>query len=227
MYLFSFIFIKQALLQISRISVFSPKIIIMKKLLTILSVALLLSSCNSWKFIGEYDHDVNFSKFKTFGLLTWDPHNDKEVSPKIKKYILLSIKDQLEARGYVYQKDNAELLVSVFILVTEETSYSAYANHYAGYSGYGSVGIGVGIGSGGTSVGVVGYGMPTTYPYTVMKHDYNVGTVVVDVLNSATKRIVWQGVATGRTPQEESGESKVQKDVNRLFLTFPKKKVKR
>jgi len=93
---------------------------------------------------------------KLFGLLSWDPVNDKEVSPQTKQYILMSIKDEMESRGYIYQKDNAALQISIFIVVQEETSYSAYSNHYAGYSGYGSIGVGVGVGTGGTSVGVVG-----------------------------------------------------------------------
>lgn len=199
----------------------------MKKLFLPLILITILSSCNSWKFIGEYDHDVDFSNFKTFGLLSWDPVNDKEVSPQTKQYILMSIKNEMESRGYIYQKDNADLQISIFVIVQEETSYSAYSDHYAGYSGYGSIGVGVGVGSGGTSVGVVGYGMPGMYPYTAVKHDYNVGTVVIDLLDHSKKKLVWQGVATGRITNEEAKEGNVQRDIGRLFQTLPVKKVKK
>ncbi len=161
----------------------------MKKIILPILLITFLSSCNSWKFISEYDHDTDFSKYKTFGLLSWDPVNDKEVSPQTKQYILMSIKDEMESRGYIYQKDNAALQISIFIVVQEETSYSAYSNHYAGYSGYGSIGVGVGVGTGGTSVGVVGYGMPSMYPYTAVKHDYNIGTVVIDLLDHSKKKL--------------------------------------
>ncbi len=200
----------------------------MKKIIFIIPLLIIfLSSCNPWKFLGEYDHDVDFSTYKTFGLLSWDPVNDKQVSPQTKEYLLMSIKDELESRGYIYQKDDADLQVSIFIIIQEKTSYSAYSDHYAGYSGYGSIGVGVGVGTGGASVGVVGYGMPGMYPYTAVKHDYNVGTVVVDLLDHSKKKLVWQGVATGRLANEEAKEGNVKRDIGRLFQTLPVKKVKK
>ena len=198
----------------------------MKKLIFPLLI-LLLSSCSSWKFVAEYDHDADFNAYKTFGLLNWDPHNDKVMSPQTKQYILMAIKNELEARGYVYQKTGADLQVSVFAIVEEETSYSAYADHYAGYTGYGAIGVGVSVGTGGAGVGVVGYGTGSMYPYTAVTHDYNVGTVVIDLLDDAKKLIVWQGVASGRITAEEVSEQRVKKDVGRLFATLPIKKVKK
>jgi len=189
-------------------------------------VLILLYSCNSWKFVAEYDHEVDFSAYKTFGLLNWDPHNDEVVSPQTKKYILTSIKNELEARGYVYLETNADLQVSVFAIVQEETNYAAYTNHYAGYSGYGAVGVGVGVGSGGAGVGVVGYGMQA-YPYTVYKNDYNIGTLVIDLLDHSKKQIIWQGVTTGRLNNEAAAEGSVNSDIGRLFAKMPVKKVKK
>lgn len=198
----------------------------MKKFILPLMIVLFLSSCNPWKFVGEYDHNVDFDQYKTFGLLNWDPTNDKVVRPETKKYILMAIKDQMEQRGYTYQENGADLMVSVFVLVQEETSYSAYANHYAGYSGYSSVAVGVGVGSGGVGVAAYGYGMPT-YPYTAMSHDYNVGTMIVDLLDSSKKRQVWQGVASGRLARDQVSEKSVNKDMGRLFAKYPVAKVKK
>lgn len=199
----------------------------MKKLLIPFVIILFLSSCSTWKMVGEYDHDADFTTYKTFGLLSWDPHNDKEVSPRTKKIMLMAIKDEMEARGYVYQENNADLQISIFVIVQEETSYSAYAGHYAGYTGYGSVAVGVSVGSGGVGVGAVGYGMATTYPYTVVNHDYNVGTVIVDLWDSSKKKLIWQGVASGRITNEEAKEGKAKSKFGRLFLTLPVKKVKK
>ncbi|MFK5856777.1 MAG: DUF4136 domain-containing protein [Bacteroidota bacterium] len=200
----------------------------MKKFILPLIIILFLSSCNTWKFVGEYDHDVDFSKYKTFGLLNWERHNDDQVSQQTKKFILMSIKHEMEVRGYVYQENNADLQVSVFIIISEETSYSAYASQMAGYGGYGSVGVGIGVGSGGASVGVVGYGMAGgLYPYTAVKHDYNVGTFVIDLMDPKLKRIVWQGLAQGRVEHEEAKEKNVKKDVARLFNTLPVEKQKK
>ena len=197
----------------------------MKKLIFPLLIILFLSACNPWKFVSEYNHNVDFTNYKTFGLLNWDPVNDKVVNTQTKEYILMSIKDEMEKRGYIYQKADAELQVSVYVVVQEETSYSGYNNHYAGYNGYSSIAVGVGVGSGGVGVGAVGYGMPM-YPYSVVKHDYNMGTVVVDLLDHSKKQIVWQGVATGRIARETARESNVKRDIGRLFKKLPVKKIK-
>jgi len=197
----------------------------MKKIILPLLI-IFLASCNPWKYLGEYDHEVDFSTFKTFGLLNWERSNDEQVSPETKKYILMAIKDELESRGYVYQKKDADLQVSVFIIINEETSYSAYSDHIAGYAGYGGVAVGVGVGAGGTSVGAYGYGI-NTYPYTAVKHDYNVGAFVVDLLDHSKKKTVWQGLAKGRIAHDQANESSVSNRVGRLFGSFPVKKVKK
>jgi len=194
----------------------------MKKLLIPL-LFIFLVSCNPWKYVGEYDHETDFSNYKTFGLLNWEKHNDEQVDSETKQYILLAIKDELEKRGYTYQKKDADLQVSVFIIINEKTSYSAYANQYAGYGGYG--GVAIGVGSGGAGVGAYGYGI-NQYPYTVVNHDYNVGSFVVDLLDASKKKIVWQGLAQGRIANKKPDEGSVKERVGRLFGSFPVKKVK-
>jgi hypothetical protein len=196
------------------------KKIIISAFLTII----FLSSCSSWKYAAEYDHKADFNQYKTFGLLNWDPQNDKVISPQTKKYILTALKEELESRGYTYKENGADLQVSVFAIVQQETNYAAYQDHYAGY--YGPVSVGVGVGSGGVGVGVIGYGIGT-YPYTTYKNDYEVGTVVIDLLDREKKLIVWQGVASGRLTREEATEGSVKQSINRLFNDFPKKKMKK
>ena len=187
---------------------------------------LFLASCNPWKYAGEYDHEADFTSYKTFGLLNWEKQNDNQVDSKTKQFILLAIKSELEARGYTYQKKDADLQVSVFIIINEETSYSAYANQYAGYGGYGGVAVGVGVGSGGAGVGAYGYGI-NSYPYTTVKHDYDVGSFVVDLLDHSKKKIVWQGLAQGRIAHEDANEYSINDRVGRLFGSFPIKKSKK
>jgi hypothetical protein len=198
----------------------------MKTLLYVLALTFLVS-CNPWKFVAEYDRDVDFGTFKTFGLLNWDPHNDKIISPQGKEYILLAIKNEMEARGYEYQENNADLQVSIFAIVQEETNYAAYSDHYAAYSGYGYVGVGAGVGSGGAGVGVVGYGLGPMYPYTIYSNDYEVGTLVIDLLDHTKKQIVWQGVASGRLGTEDATKDGVDRKMSRLFKKMPVKKEKK
>jgi hypothetical protein len=202
------------------------KIIKMKSSIYVL-VLILLVSCNPWKFVSEYDREVDFDTYKTFGLLNWDPHNDKIISSQNKEYLLLALKNEMEARGYVYQENDADLQVSIFAIVQEETNYAAYSNHYAGYSGYGYVGVGASVGSGGAGVGVVGYGLGPMYPYTVYSNDYEVGTLVIDLLDHTKKQIVWQGVASGRLGHEAASKDEVERKMGLLFKKMPVKKLRK
>ncbi len=187
-----------------------------------------LMSCSSWKFLGEYDKEADFSTYKTFGLLNWNPANDKEISPETKKSLLSSIRDELESRGYTYKEHGADLQVSVFIIVNEETSFSAYSNHYSGYHGYGAVvGVGVSVGTGGAGAGVIGYGVPSPYPYTTANHNYHVGTLIIDLLDHHKKKQVWQGVASGKIGKEQASDKNIRRDIGRLFKSLPVEKIKK
>ena len=200
----------------------------MKKYFIIPLALIFLVSCNPWKYVAEYNHEADFNTYKTFGLLNWDPQNDKVISPETKKNILMALKAELESRGYTYQKNNADLQVSVFAIAKEGTSYSAYMDHYSSL-GYGSVAVGVGVGSGGVGVGVGvgGYGLMPYYPYNYVKHDYNEGTVVIDLLDRDKKIVVWQGVARGRISDGKGSEGSVTQSIRKLFSDFPKKRVKK
>ena len=200
----------------------------MKKYLIPFILIFFLASCNPWKYVAEYNHDADFNSYKTFGLLNWDPQNDKVISPETKKNILMAIKSELESRGYTYQKNNADLQVSVFAIAREESSYSAYMDHYSTL-GYGTVAVGVGVGSGGAGVGVGvgGYGLMPYYPYNYVKHDYSEGTVIVDLLDRDKKIVVWQGVASGRIADGKGSKGSVDQSFRKLFSDFPKKRVKK
>lgn len=191
-------------------------------------ILIFLASCNPWKYVAEYNHDADFNSYKTFGLLNWDPQNDKVISPETKKHILMAIKNELESRGYTYQENNADLQVSVFAIAREESSYSAYMDHYSTL-GYASVAVGVGVGSGGAGVGVGvgGYGLMPYYPYNYVTHDYSEGTVIIDLLDRDKKIVVWQGVASGRIAEGKGSEGSVDQSFRKLFSDFPKKRVKK
>jgi len=53
---------------------------------------------------------------------------------------------------------------------------------------------------------------------------YTVGTLVVDLFDTATKQVIWRGWATDALPDNPSKETKkLDKDIEKLFKGFPPK----
>ena len=84
---------------------------------------MLLSSCGTLKVTNHWDRDVDFKSFKTFSFYPWDKHNDEIVSEWDKKTILESIKEEMTRRGYEYKEEGGDLVVSVFVIIENKTSY--------------------------------------------------------------------------------------------------------
>ena len=119
----------------------------------------------------DYDHNVNFSKYKTF---MWADKPETS-DPLTADRIVDSVNEQLAARGLQLVSSGADLYVSASMAVRQVPVYNTY------YDG----GWGWGWGWGGT-------GFATTYVQTYLE-----GTTTVNLIDAGSERAVWQGTATG------------------------------
>lgn len=156
----------------------------------IFSITLLfLGSCSSVKFTSNYDGSVDFTQFKTLSYYGWQDESDKLLNKFEKERIEKAFADEFEKRGISIVERDGDIIVSLFIVVDQKKGATAYTNHYGGggpYGYYGGYGYGAGWGWG------MGYSS-TSY----QEYDYYVGTLVCDVFDSSTKKLIWQGVITG------------------------------
>ena len=179
--------------------------------------ALLFGSCGSLEVTNNWDKKIDFSKFKTYSLYPWDTHNDKSINDYDKQTILMAIKDEMDRRGYKHVEKNGELIVSTFVVLKNKTSYQAYTNHYGGYAGYGG--------------GWMYYGSPWAYGYgwgpgysttTVEKINYLQGTLIIDIFELETKKLIWQGIGTGEVTQNlAERDRKLPKRISHIFRKYP------
>ncbi len=148
-----------------------------------LLVMLILGACSSVKVTSDYDKSIDFSKYKTFEYYGWAEESDKILNRFDKERIEAAFGDEFDKRNLQLVNEGGDMVVSLFVVVDQKTSTTAYTDHYnmGGY-GYGDWGWGYG-----------GMGMGTsTTRYT--ENDYLVGTLVVDVFDKAEKKLIWQGV---------------------------------
>jgi hypothetical protein len=188
----------------------------MKKVLLIFAAALFLVSCSSLKTTVDFDKSVDFTKFKTYSYYGWAKDSDQILSQFDKERIEKALAHEFDVRDLQYVKEGGDLMVSLFIVVNQETSTTAYTDHYgAGYGGY--YGYGPGWGWGG--------GMSTT---TYQTYDYLVGTLVIDIFEVATKRLIWQGVGSKTVDDNPNNRDRnVPKVMAAIMAQYPVKPVKK
>ena len=134
-----------------------------------------------------------------------------------KKRLEDAFKNELDIRGLTLASDNPDMAITLYVVVKEKTSTTAYTN-YNGAMGYGG-GMGWGMGVGG-----IGMGSSTT---TYSQSDYKEGTLIIDFYDSQGKNLIFQGILTTivkSNPQKR--EKTIPKNVAKLMAKYPIKPTK-
>lgn len=171
-----------------------------------------LASCSSVKFSSDKDPEADFSQYKTLSYYGWADESSKVLNDLEKKRIESSFAEEFKKRGLSIQETGGDIVVSLYIVVDQKTGVTAYNNYYgAGPYGYrGGWGWGMGYGT-------------TSYS----QYDYYVGTLICDVFDSKTKKLVWQGVVSGEIDENpRNREQNIPRVVKELMKRFPVAAVK-
>lgn len=179
-------------------------------LLTIM-LSILTVSAGFSQVKSDYDKTTDFSKYKTISFAGWQKDSDKQLNDFDKKRILESLKSEFEKRGMTLTTTNPDATVALYLVLDKKTSTTAYTD-FMGGMGYGPRwGWGMGAGMGMASA-------TTTYN----EDDYVEGTLVVDMYDSAEKKLIWQGVLT-KVVQEnpQKREKTIPKSISKLMKKFP------
>jgi len=182
------------------------------RLLSVLFLSAFLFSCSSTKITSDYDKEADFSKYQDFHYLGWAEESGQMVNDIDKRRIEKAFGNEFAKRGITFVDVNeADAAVSLFIVVNQKTSTTAYTDHYGGMGG-----MGYGYGYPGWGWGG---GMSTT---RYQEHDYLVGTMVVDVFDTETKKLVWQGVSSGTINENtKNREDRINKMARAIMDKYP------
>jgi hypothetical protein len=163
----------------------------------------------------DYDKDTDFTKYKTYSFGGWEKNSDQILTDFDKKRITTALTNELTSRGMTYTESNGDCIITLYIVVNKKTSTTAYTN-YTGGMGYGGR-WGWGYG------GINNISASTTYS----EDDYNEGTFVVDMYDSTSKKLIWQGVITSIVKEKpEKREKSIPKNMSKLMKSYPIKPIK-
>ena len=178
-------------------------------LLNILLCALLFAatmSCSSIKVSSDFDHHADFSAYKTYAFT--QETEQLPIDDINRKRLLDAISNELAAKGFSKSKQ-PDVLVEM--LVVSELKQTATATSSPAYYG-----AGYRYRWGG--------GFSTT---TINVENYTEGTLFVDIVDSSSKQLVWQGRGI-KTLDPDATLSQREKNINyavkQIFTTYPPKR---
>ena len=147
----------------------------------------------------DFDHQANFSQYKTYSWQEIKPANSLW-DARIKN----AVDAQLASKGWTRVDTDGEVaIVAIKTTQTERTLQTFYD--------------GFGGGWGWRRFGGGGFGDATT-----TEQDYKVGTLVIDLYDAKTKLLIWRGSAQDTLSDKATKHEKnLDKGVAKMFKAFP------
>lgn len=182
------------------------------RLTLLASAAVLLASCSSGPTIkSDYDHSIDFSGFKTYAFFNPMGIENPNYSSIYGSIFRDAISKEMESRGYT-QSDNPDLMINVSGRLQDKTKVTTTSDPYmgGGYYGYRRGAYG--------TWGGYGYGTSTHVS------NYTEGTINVDMVDRAEKRMVWEGVAVGRVNENKTSDETregIYAGITEMFAGYP------
>ena len=178
------------------------------KVVYFIVAGVLAVSCSDLKITSDFDKEKDFDLYDSYVLLPWT-QGDSLINKFDKERILNAVNKQMLDRGHAFNDSDPKLAVSVFLKLDNKTSTTAYSNYYGGYGyGYAYPGWGWGGGMGAT---------------TYSDYHYTIGTLVIDVYDTKSKQLIWQGVGAKSVDESpQTREQSVPKMISYIFKKYPK-----
>lgn len=181
----------------------------MKKLVFVLFLAafVVFESCSDLKITSDYDKTADFSNFQTFNIMRYQEGSveSSSLSMMTVSFLEEAMIDELMGRGYNLS-DGPDIEVYYFVKTKDKTQYKTTSTSVGMYGGspyyYGYHG---------------GYGYYNSYTQAV---DYTVGSLIIELVDGKTNRLVWQGVAQKSLDQTAGSQKNISEIVNGIFRSY-------
>jgi hypothetical protein len=149
----------------------------------------------------DYDHTASFAQYHTYSfqqVTTTNPLNVQRVKDAVQR--------DLTAKGWQMVPSGGDVIIAAIGATKNQQEYNSF------YTGMGGLGWRRGWGGG-------GFGDTTT---TV--EQIPVGTLVVDMYDTGSKKLIWRGTASDTlSSKPEKNTQKLDKAIDKMLDKFPPK----
>jgi hypothetical protein len=168
-----------------------------------IAVALVAACASKPTIRTNVDPAADFAKFQTYGFFDEVTGRAPAYESFATRYIKTAIDSEMQKRG-LQKSGNPQLLVNTHVKTKDKVQVTETPSGYYGYR-YGMYGWGAGVSS--TNV-----------------DNYTEGTLNIDVIDAATSRLVWEGVAVGRISEKarDNPQPAIDAVVQDVFEKFPR-----
>lgn len=171
----------------------------------------LFAACSTYTVKTDFDPAIAYASYQTFDWYAASKRAKGKGSgtdPIMDKRVRASVQAVLESKGF-----KQEVVAEPDFLVTY---YPVYRNkRYRTTTSFG--------GGYGWSRRPWGYGVGTRFS-TSQVHNYREGTIILEIVDSRSNQLVWQGAAEGaltNLDNPEDAQEEIQKAVRDLLANFP------
>ncbi len=162
-------------------------------LFCLLTSLMTFTSCAfQYDIISDKETDINFKKYRTFDIIHDDHGFEKGANPINKQRIDRAVEKEFQEIGYFYS-ENPDLQIYWFIIVDTELEAGIYNAYYSRWR----------------------------YPRAVDVYEYQVGSLVIDIIDTRSGQVVWHAKASGRVDEGMPDvEDKINQVVKEIFTNY-------
>jgi len=177
---------------------------------------IILSGCSSLSVNYDFNQQTDFTKYNTFDWLPFP--KDMKVDELNRARFVTAVEDNLAGKGINQNTSNPDFVIATHFGKENKVDITNWGYTYAPsgyYRGYGYRHPG-------------NYGYAGSYASTggVSVYEYEQGTLILDVVDAKTKKLIWRAtakaiVSPASTPEKQN--EKIKNAVREILENFPPK----
>jgi Domain of unknown function (DUF4136) len=173
----------------------------------LIAAALLPAHAVAQKVRVDYEHQNDFTKYKTYKWVKMKESPD--VNQIVDQRITAALDAEMTKEGLTKSESNPDLFIGYQAVLTQQQQLTTFTNGGGPAWGYG---------------GGWGYGWGASSISTTTSSTVNNGTLVVDLMDPQQQKLVFRGIATDTlSDKPEKNAKKIQKAVTKIFEKYPPK----
>jgi hypothetical protein len=153
----------------------------------------------------DYDRSANFSSYRTFSFSNQTTIGI--VNPLNAERIVNSIRMEMTKKGFTESDNKADITIHAVTVIKNQHKVHISSSSYGHGGLYRPYGF---------------WGVSGTGHATIRKDDYKVGTLIIDVVDSKTEKLIWTGTADAeinKTPKNP--DETIHAAVAKVLAAFP------